>query len=93
MTKEKFTKGEWKSGVDAEDNRPYIFCGDEVIADVFVPNNSLEQANANACLISAAPSMYRELNRQCILCKLSDHETECELCSIGGILKKARGEE
>lgn len=61
---EKFTPGEWHSGIDAEDKRPYIFCGDspqEIIADVFVPNQCIEQAIANAALIAAAPEMYKEL--------------------------------
>ena len=50
------------------------------------------EMNANATLISAAPEMYSALRWQCVICRLEDHETECDLCRIGDALKKARGE-
>lgn len=37
--------------------------------------------------------MYRLLKRQCYICKLKDHETECDICEIEKVLKKARGDE
>lgn len=35
---------------------------------------------------------YRLLKRQCNICKLKDHETECDICEINKVLMKARGE-
>lgn len=95
---EKFTQGVWHRGIDAEDKRPYIFCGDsspEIIADVFVPNQSIEQAKANAALIATAPKMYRMLKY------LADgirwgglqHTDRSLAAEIEAVLKKARGEE
>jgi hypothetical protein len=100
MSEEKFTQGEWKAETRTLSFNDVFRFGFQVITKekrvCFCETDdakNIDEMSVNACLISAAPSMYRELNRQCILCKLSDHETECELCSIGGILKKARGEE
>lgn len=36
--------------------------------------------------------MYRLLKRQCYICKLKDHETECDICEINKVLKKAIGQ-
>lgn len=93
---EKFTPGEWKvvsSGILGDYNGAYIL---RFIVDCFLPYGepvilTEEAIQANAALISAAPDMYNELSRDCAICKLRDHETECEFCRIGKILKKARG--
>lgn len=62
-----------------------------VIAQVAKGNGS---GDANAALISAAPELYKELERHCALCMLAHPDCEgCELCDTGKVLKKARGEE
>ena len=89
---EKFTPGEWHSGIDAEDKRPYIFSGDspqEIIADVFVTNQCIEQATANAALIAAAPDLF-----ECVCDALTDLQMpEGMRNHFEQVLKKARGEE
>lgn len=94
MSEEKFTQGEWDI-LDCRENPGADYDYSIVDSDgwciVHIVNCGLEEQEANAALIAAAPEMYRELNRQCLLCKLRDHETECEFCNIDGILKKARG--
>lgn len=98
MTNEKFTLGEWWVEIDVEDNRPYILCGDiqqEIIADVFVPNQSIEQCNANAALIAAAPDMYRMLKYLADGVRYGgiQHTDKTLAAEIENLLKKARGEE
>lgn len=70
MSQTKFTKGEWST--DRIEERNYfnktsditqyeVNCGDiEVCGSVFLESNdmSIEEANANASLIAAAPDMY-----------------------------------
>lgn len=93
---EKFTQGEWHSGIDAEDKRPYIFCGDspqEIIADVFVPNQSIEQAKANAALIAAAPDMYALLKIMASPTFRGATISHNLGKAIEATLKKARGQE
>jgi hypothetical protein len=99
---EKFTKEPWEisdmSGVDAMDNFTVCFhigvsSTGEMIADCQSDNKAdYERVKANAYLMKAAPEMYHELSRECTICRLKDHETECDFCRIGKVLKKARGE-
>ena len=63
MGEAKFTKGEWVS----HDKRPYcngfsIFAGSQYVAFVGDSDNVTE-CKANANLITAAPEMYKEIER------------------------------
>lgn len=102
MSTEKFTPGEWEisdmSGVDAMDNFTVCFhigvsSTGEMIADIQSDNKAdYEHVRANAYLMKAAPEMYKELSRECVICKHKDHNVVCDFCRIGEVLKKARGE-
>lgn len=102
MSTEKFTPGEWEisdmSGVDAMDNFTVCFhigvsSTGEMIADIQSDNKAdYEHVRANAYLMKAAPELYKELSRECVICKLKDHNVVCDFCRIGEVLKKARGE-
>ena len=49
---------------------------------------------ANAELISAAPDLYKELEKHCALCAMRHHEMEkCKSCKTRKALRKARGED
>ncbi len=106
MSNEKFTPGEWHKWEHSL-MFPFIFdeygyavaqmCGK--VKNVRLPVHDIEdfvfpeRVLANAALIAAAPEMYRMLEQQCFLCKLKDHEIECDFCEINKVLKKVRGEE
>jgi hypothetical protein len=93
--KPKFTKGKWIVSDQrevAEMDYDYAILDEGGWYIAHIENCSDVEDEANAYLISAAPAMYNELHRQCLLCQLKDHECECELCNIGTILKQARGE-
>ena len=93
---EKFTPGPWMVNKSIP---TYIYNNEHgSICHIHFINsrelNSLEESSANAALISAAPEMYKELERHCALCMLMHPDCEgCEFCDTGKVLKKARGEE
>lgn len=108
MSKENFTSGPWyvkqseaitspywgKTSstritiLDAQDGQ---YKPRHVIAQVARGNG---RGAANAALISAAPELYKELERHCALCVMQHPEMEkCELCGTRKALKKARGGE
>ena len=92
---EKFTPGPWsllfndKTKVVLEKSGVAIFVADTYAG--FTKSDS--EQKANAALISAAPELYKELERHCALCMLTHPDCEgCEFCDTEKVLKKARGE-
>lgn len=55
---------------------------------------AMQRANAN--LIAAAPELYDVMDRVCRECMFIDdddgYQNACEICDIGKVLRKARGE-
>ena len=100
MSKEKFTPGPWKIGLNKspwKKRKKVSQCrieaanGIPVSQATHIQNN--KERKANAALISAAPEMYAELKRHCALCMLQHPECErCDSCKTMEVLKKARGE-
>ena len=98
MNEEKFTQGEWRvTNMWIEGNPPEtygiafaVICRPDDTDYAHLSNDIMQ---ANAALIAAAPVLYKELQRECVICKLKGHETACDFCRIGKVLKKARGEE
>ena len=95
MENEKFTPGPWsllfndKTKVVFENKGVAIFVADTYGG--FTKSDSEQEANA--ALISAAPELYKELEKHCALCMLRHPECEgCKLCETRKVLKKARGE-
>tara|TARA_R110000751_G_scaffold73408_1_gene148456 strand:- start:32498 stop:32800 length:303 start_codon:yes stop_codon:yes gene_type:complete len=98
-TPSKFTKGKWQYDVHGLNEHKKV-C-------VYIPNGGFEitntpNAEANACLIASAPSLYKSLERQRVglinLIELdiivnSHHESvRHEISLIDNELAKARGE-
>lgn len=92
--KEQFTQGPWsvlindKTKVVLEKSGVAIF-----VADTYAGfTKSESEQEANAALISAAPELYKELEKHCALCALRHPEREgCKLCETRKVLMKARG--
>lgn len=73
MNTEKFTPGEWAWYItDSGDGYPAIFNPkmEEDIANVCIVNHDTEQSFANAALISAAPEMYRNEEKNLEILKI-----------------------
>ncbi len=94
MDNEKFTPGPWsllfndKTKVVFENKGVAIFVADTYAG--FTKSDSEQEANA--ALISAAPELYKELEKHCALCMLRHPECEgCKLCETRKVLNKARG--
>ena len=87
---EKFTPGPWV--YKGEVITVQSLHGD--ICDLVTEYNGKQMPfESNGFLISAAPEMYKELERHCALCMLMHPDCEgCEFCDTGNVLKKARGE-
>lgn len=98
MSDKNFTQGEWYLGnsfrhEDSKSEWCNLYAdGEGINIAIVLLNDGCGKTYHNATLIEAAPEMYRMLKRQCDICKLKDHETECDICEINKVLKKARGE-
>jgi hypothetical protein len=96
MNEPKFTPGPWKVGRPHNEDVPSAINGWNYYPIYY--GNDEEQVcdivynKADADLIAAAPDMYAALENVCMICQLRDHETNCECCQFGKVLKKARGE-
>lgn len=97
MDKQLFTDGDWYvSGVAMRGTEPWRI----PIVDftlTYIPNGQTMHINyqimqQNLRMFEATPKLYKLVLKQCTLCQLKDHETECDLCEIGEVLRKIRGE-
>lgn len=97
MDKQLFTDGDWRvSYVQTH----WVELSNIPIVDftfTYVPNNPITGINdrsmqQNLRMFEATPKLYKLVQKQCALCQLKDHETECDLCEIGEVLRKIRGE-
>jgi hypothetical protein len=98
MNTEKFTQGPWETvPFISWFGNPAIIIHNEDDGEIAIVNYHRGSdgitEKANTALISAAPDMFRLLRKQCYICMLKGHETECEFCEIHKVLKKARGKE
>lgn len=98
MSEEKFTLGNWKVSDQREIpnmNYDYSIVDDGGWYIAHIENCSLEEQEANAHLIAAAPEMYRVLSGICFekSARICNYAPEsCKVCFINKALKKARGE-
>lgn len=97
MDKQLFTDGVWRvSYIDTN----WVGSSDIPIVNftfTYVPNNPItgisdRSMQQNLRMFEATPKLYNLVQNQCTLCKLRDYETECDICEIGEVLRKIRGE-
>ena len=97
MDKQLFTDGDWRvsyveSHWDGLSNIPTVD-----FTFTYVPNNPItgisdRSMQQNLRMFEATPKLYNLVQNQCTLCKLKDHETECDICEIGEVLRKIIGD-
>ena len=95
---EQFTPGPWQRGAGAtvitqpQNDGDFKIWKYWPICDAAVGQKPIEEQEANAALIAAAPELYKELEKHCALCVLRHPERErCKLCETRKVLNKARG--
>ncbi len=99
-----YTRGEWKASKTKEDERrfvSYIDCGYKTIARTMLPSQgrealtgTMEEAEANARLISATPDMYEALVMASEILRHEGYQgNQPVLLQINKALAKAEGKE
>ncbi|HSW63859.1 MAG TPA: hypothetical protein VLH56_11230 [Dissulfurispiraceae bacterium] len=105
MSNEKFTPGPWKVSnyrpydIIARDPKESTYdVGDDKFAPIAVVNryglSNQQEFFKNSHLISAAPEMYEAIKTLCAnnIENLNCPASDCEVCFVKKIMKKARGE-
>jgi hypothetical protein len=97
MDKQLFTDGVWLASGVAMRGMELSSIPTVDFTFTYVPNNpitgiSSQSMQQNLRMFEATPKLYKLVLKQCTLCQLKDHETECDLCEIGEVLRKIRGE-